>query len=77
MKIYLAHGRGGSQHSKETFHLARTVKRASRDTPREMMASLTVAEVREQMPEQVVVYPKRNPAPIWMRWSPICTLPPL
>jgi len=49
----------------------------SRDTPREMMASLTVAEVREQMPEQVVVYPKRNPAPIWMRWSPICTLPPL
>ena len=49
----------------------------SRDTPREMMASLTVAEVREQMPEQVVAYQKRNPAPIWMRWSPICTLPPL
>jgi len=30
MKIYLAHGRGGSQHSKEIFHLARTAKRASR-----------------------------------------------
>jgi len=77
MKISLAHGRGGSQHSKEIFHLARTAKRASRDTPREMMASLTVAEVREQMPEQVIAYQKRNPAPIWMRWSPNCTLPPL
>ncbi|MFC2714442.1 MAG: hypothetical protein ACFN26_02680 [Kingella denitrificans] len=42
-----------------------------------MMASLTVAEVREQMPEQVIAYQKRNPAPIWMRWSPNCTLPPL
>ena len=32
MKIYLAHGRGGSQHSKEIFHLARTAKRAGHDT---------------------------------------------
>ena len=32
MKIYLAHGRGGSQHSKEIFHLARTAKRAGHTT---------------------------------------------
>jgi len=32
MKIYLAHGRGGSQHSKEIFHLARTAKRAGHET---------------------------------------------
>ena len=32
MKIYLAHGRGGSQHSKEIFHLARTAKRAGHAT---------------------------------------------
>ena len=32
MKIYLAHGRGGSQHSKEIFHLARTAKRAGHIT---------------------------------------------
>ena len=35
----------------------------SRDTPREMMASLTVADVREQMPEQVAAYQKHNPRP--------------
>ena len=34
----------------------------SRDTPREMMASLTVADVRE-MPEQVAAYQKHNPRP--------------
>ncbi len=32
MKIYLAHGRGGSQHSKEIFYLARTAKRAGHTT---------------------------------------------
>ena len=32
MKIYLAHGRGGSQHSKEIFHLARTAKRTGHTT---------------------------------------------
>ena len=32
MKIYLAHGRGGSQHSKEIFHLARTAKRVGHET---------------------------------------------
>ena len=45
----------------------------SRDTPREMMASLTVADVREQMPGQVAAYQKHTtPAPIWTRWLPTC-----
>ena len=35
----------------------------SRDTPREMMASLTVADVRGQMSEQVAAYQKHNPRP--------------
>ena len=35
----------------------------SRNTPREMMASLTVADVRGQMSEQVAAYQKHNPRP--------------
>ena len=44
----------------------------SRDTPREMMASLTVADVRGQMSNRLPPTKNTTPAPIWTRWLPTC-----